>query len=159
MSSELTELETSPAGVPVWAPAIAALVALIGMLDSIYLTVHHYTAEPVPCSLTNGCEMVLTSAYAEIAGIPIALFGAVAYFVAFSLALLSAFGDSRMWKLFGLQSAVMAGFSAWLLYVQGALIGYFCQFCLLSAGSSITLFLIFAVSAILARRRLPSVSV
>lgn len=137
---------------PLWLAATAALVALVGLGDSVYLTVHHYTAEPVPCSLTNGCEMVLTSAYAEIAGFPVALFGAVAYFAAFSLALLAAFGDRRMWKLFGVQSTIMALFSGWLLYVQAALIGFFCQFCLLSAGSSIALFVIFVMSVFLSRR-------
>ena len=130
-------------------PLAAAIVALFGLADSIYLTVHHYTAEPVPCSLLEGCEQVLTRSYAEIAGVPLAGFGAVAYFVAFSLALLAAFGDRRMWKLYGAQATVMAGFSGWLIYVQGVVIGAFCQFCLLSALSSLTLFLLFAASVFL----------
>lgn len=130
-------------------PLAAAIVALFGLADSIYLTVHHYTAEPVPCSLLEGCEQVLTSSYAEIAGVPLAGFGAVAYFVAFSLALLAAFGDRRMWKLYGAQATVMAGFSGWLIYLQGMVIGAFCQFCLLSALSSITLFILFLVSIFL----------
>ncbi|MFZ1702543.1 MAG: vitamin K epoxide reductase family protein [Pyrinomonadaceae bacterium] len=134
-------------------PLAAAIVALVGLADSVYLTVHHYTAEPVPCSIIEGCEQVLTSSYAEIAGIPLAGFGAAAYFVAFSFALLTAFGDKRMWKLFGAQATIMAGFSLWLLYVQGALIGAFCQFCLLSAISSIVLFILFVVSLFLKPRQ------
>ncbi len=127
-------------------PLAAAIVALAGLADSVYLTVHHYTAEPVPCSIIEGCEQVLTSQWAEIGGIPLAGFGAAAYFVAFSLALLTAFGDSRMWKLFGVQATIMAAVSVWLLYVQGMLIGAFCQFCLLSALSSLLLFIIFLAS-------------
>lgn len=127
-------------------PAVAAVVALAGLADSIYLTVHHYTAEPVPCSIIEGCEQVLTSQWAEIGGIPLAAFGAAAYFIAFSLALLAAFGDRRMWLLYGVQATIMAGVSAYLVYVQGALIGAFCQFCLLSALTSLTLFLIFVFS-------------
>lgn len=144
-------------------PAIAALVAIGGLADSIYLTVHHFTAEPVPCSLIEGCEQVLTSPFATLGGIvqtyfpegfsvgsagdiPLAAFGAAAYFIAFSLALLTAFGDGRMWKLFGVQATIMAAFSLWLLYVQGFLIGAFCQFCLLSAASSILLFILFLIS-------------
>ena len=153
MSTEETLVNPSEKGL-IWTSAVAALVALVGLVDSIYLTVHHYTAEPVPCTLTGGgCEMVLTSSYSQIAGFPVALFGAAAYFVAFSFALLAAFGDRRMWKLFGVQSTIMALFSAWLIYVQAALIGFFCQFCLLSAATSITLFMIFAVSLLLTRRR------
>src|SRR5688500_9886146 len=85
-------------------PAAAALVALVGLADSVYLTVHHFTAEPVPCSIISGCETVLTSPYAEIAGVPLAALGAAAYFAAFSLALLAAFGNRFMWTLFGVQS-------------------------------------------------------
>lgn len=127
-------------------PVAAAIVALAGLADSIYLTVHHFTTEPVPCSIIEGCEQVLTSSYAEIGGVPLAGFGAVAYFVAFSLALLTAFGDRRMWKLFGVQATIMAAFSCWLIYVQAVLIGAFCQFCLLSAISSFLLFLLFVTS-------------
>ena len=129
----------------IW-PVAAAVVALVGLGDSIYLTAHHYTAEPVPCSLIEGCETVLTSAYAEFAGLPLALYGAAAYFVAFSVATLAAFGDTRMWRLFAVQAFLMAAFSGWLIYVQGAVIGAFCQFCLLSAATSVTLFIIAVLS-------------
>lgn len=134
-------------------PAAAAIVALVGLADAIYLTVHHYTAEPVPCSIIAGCEQVLTSPYSEIGGIPLAAFGAAAYFVAFSLAVLAAFGDRRMWTLFGLQTILMSAFTAWLLYVQGALIGAFCQFCLISAVTTFTLYLLYLASLFVARRR------
>jgi uncharacterized membrane protein len=133
-------------------PIAAAVVALAGLADSIYLTVHHYTAAPVPCGVAFDCEMVLTSPYAEIAGLPLAAFGAAAYFVAFSLALLTAFGDSRMWKLFGVQVTLMAAFSGWLIYVQAALIGAFCQFCLISAATTLSLFLIYLISIFLKPR-------
>jgi uncharacterized membrane protein len=129
-------------------PIIAVILALIGLSDSIYLTVHHLTAEPVPCSLVEGCETVLTSAYATIAGIPLAGFGAFAYFVAFSLALLAAYGNRKAWMAFGLQAAFMAVFSAWLIFVQAYYIHAFCQFCLLSAGTSFSLLIVFLVSKI-----------
>lgn len=159
-------VDSPPSGSIVKLPLAAAIVALAGLADSIYLTVHHYTAEPVPCSIIEGCEQVLTSQWAEIGGIanalvgsaaalpegishvPLAALGAVGYFVAFSLAFLAAFGDSRMWKVFGVQATIMAAISAYLLYVQGMLIGAFCQFCLLSALSSMILFGIFLVSVI-----------
>lgn len=123
-------------------PLAAAFVALVGLGDAIYLTIQHYTGEKVPCSVTGGCEAVLTSSYAEIGGIPLAAFGAAAYFIAFSLAILAAFGNRLMWKLFGIQTALMAGFSLWLIYLQAFVILEYCQFCLLSAATSITLFLI-----------------
>jgi uncharacterized membrane protein len=125
---------------------LAVIVSLVGIADSVYLTVHHYTAEPVPCSLIAGCEQVLTSEYAEIAGIPLAALGAAAYFVAFSLALLSVFGNRIAWKIFGIQVFFMAIFTGWLIYVQAVLIGAFCQFCLLSAATTFALFILFLIS-------------
>lgn len=136
-SEEVTNLVS---GAPVKAAYLAAFIALIGLADAVYLTVKHFKNEQVPCSLVTGCEQVLTSSYAEIFGIPTAFYGAVAYFLAFSLAILAAFGNRRMWFIFGLLTTVMLIFTVWLTYVQGFLIEAFCQFCLLSAATTLTLF-------------------
>ena len=133
-------------------PLLAALVALCGVADAIYLTVHHYTGEQVPCSIVAGCEQVLTSSYAEIAGVPLAAFGALAYFTAFALAILTAFGNRSTWKIFGVQVFLMAIFTAWLVYLQWFVIGAFCQFCLASAAITLTLFIIFLASKFLRSR-------
>ncbi len=133
-------------------PLAAGIVALVGLADSVYLSVKHFTAEPVPCSLVEGCEKVLTSPYAEVAGVPIAAAGAAAYFVAFALAVLAAYGDERMWKIFGGLATLMAGFSLWLIYLQAFVIGAFCQFCLISAATSLTLFLIFIAAVFTGRK-------
>lgn len=125
---------------------IASFVAIIGLGDSIYLTVHHYSATAVPCGLTGGCEMVLTSSYAEIFGFPLGVYGAAAYFVAFALAFLAAYGNSLTWKLYGVLATLMAGFSFYLIFVQAFYINAFCQYCLLSALTSTTLFVLFIVS-------------
>jgi uncharacterized membrane protein len=144
-----SEILTQPANNAVAKlPLLAAGVALIGLIDSIYLTIHHYTGEKVPCSIVEGCEQVLTSSYAEVAGFPLAAFGAIAYFAAFSLAILAAFGNRLMWTLFTAQVVLMTVFTAWLVYLQASVIGAFCQFCLLSAATTLTLFIIALVSKI-----------
>jgi uncharacterized membrane protein len=132
-------------------PMAGAIVALAGVADATYLTIHHLTAEPVPCSIISGCETVLTSPYAEIAGVPLAAFGALAYFIAFALALLAAFGNRMMWTLFGVQVILMSLFTAWLLYLQGFVIGAFCQFCLISALTTFTMLAVFIASRIFGR--------
>jgi uncharacterized membrane protein len=144
----------------------ASFVSLVGLADAVYLTVHHYTAEPVPCTVIAGCEQVLNSQYATLGGIltailggaaegvatsgigeiPLAALGGLAYFIAFSLALLTAYGNTAMWKLFGIQVVLMAIFTGWLIYLQGVVIGAFCQFCLISAATTFTLLAIFLVS-------------
>lgn len=132
-------------------PVAGAIVALAGLADATYLTIHHITAEPVPCSIVAGCETVLTSQYAVIGGIPLAAFGAAAYFIAFALALLTAFGNRVTWTLFGIQVVLMAVFTVWLLYLQGFVIGAFCQFCLISAATTFTMLIIYVASKIFGR--------
>ncbi len=127
-------------------PLLAAAVALIGLADSIYLTIKHYTGEAVPCSIVEGCEKVLTSSYAEVSGVPLAALGAIAYFIAFSLAILAAFGNRLMWTLFSVQVFFMTIFTIWLFYLQASVIGAFCQFCLLSAATTLSLFFIALIS-------------
>lgn len=125
---------------------LAAVVALGGLADAVYLTIKHLTGERVPCSIVAGCETVLSSSYAETGGIPLAGFGAAAYFAAFSLAVLAIFGNSKAWFLFGLQVVLMAVFTFWLLYLQAFVIGAFCQFCLISAAVTFTLLIIAFIS-------------
>jgi uncharacterized membrane protein len=149
-NSQIVKNETS--GKIAKLPMLAAVVALIGVADAVYLTIHHYTAEPVPCSIITGCEQVLTSSYAEIAGIPLAIFGAVAYLTAFILAVLSAFRNRLTWTLFGIQVVIMSLFTVWLLYLQGVVIEAFCQFCLISAATTFTLLIIFVISKIIRTR-------
>jgi uncharacterized membrane protein len=132
-------------------PILAALVALVGIGDSVYLTIHHFTGEKVPCSLITGCEQVLSSQYAEMFGIPTAAFGALAYFLAFSLAVLAAYGNKKTWSAFGLFVSVMLIFTVYLVYLQAYVIGAFCQFCLVSAVTTVSLFLIFLLSKIISR--------
>lgn len=127
-------------------PLLAAVVALAGLADAIYLTIHHYTAVPVPCGKDFDCGAVLTSSYAEIGGVPLAIFGAAAYFAAFCLAILAAFGNRSMWTLFGIQVSLMLIFTAWLVYLQAFVIEAFCQFCLLSAATTLVLFVIYLAS-------------
>ena len=102
-------------------PIAAAIVALIGIADAVFLTVEHYAAEPVPCGAGFDCEMVLTSPYATLSGfvgnipvlgdVPLSVLGAAAYFVSFSLRLMAAFVDTRLLTLFGVQVKPMQCFS------------------------------------------------
>lgn len=133
-------------------PILAALVGLVGLVDSIYLTIYHYTAEDVPCGEGFDCGTVLKSAYATIGDVPIALFGAIGYLDAIILAVLWLVGKSFGRLLFGVQSTIMAAVSIWLIYVQAAKINAFCQFCLLSAATSISLFVIFIISLLTSRK-------
>ncbi len=126
----------------------AAVVALIGLADAIYLTVEHVTGQSVRCTIVAGCSEVLSSQYAVVAGVPLAAIGAAAYFTVFSLAILAAFGYRFAGTLLTPFVLLMFLVSLWLFYLQAFLIHAFCQFCLLSAAVTTAL----AVIALFARR-------
>ena len=118
---------------------VMACVALVGLADSLYLTVQHVTGESVRCTIVSGCSEVLSSSYASVNGIPLALIGAIAYFTVFSLATLAAFGYPFVEKLLPILIGLMFLITLWLIYLQAFVIGQFCQFCLLSALVTIVL--------------------
>jgi uncharacterized membrane protein len=124
----------------------AALVSLIGLADSIYLTIEHVTGRSVRCTIVAGCSEVLSSQYAVVAGVPLALIGAAAYFSVFSFATLAAFGYRFAATLLTALVLTMFIVSLWLIYLQAFVIHAFCQFCLLSAAviTALTVIVLFA---------------
>lgn len=117
----------------------AAVVSLIGLVDSIYLTVEHLSGRSVRCTIVKGCSEVLSSPYASVRGIPLALIGAIAYFTVFSLATLAAFGYKSAGKLLPIVAGIMFLTTLWLFYLQAFVIKAFCEFCLLSALATLVL--------------------
>jgi len=125
------------------------IISLIGLGDSIYLTVQHLSGRSVKCTVTNGCSAVLGSSYAMVAGIPTAAFGVMAYFAAFSLATLAVFGYE--WARAGLALLVtpMLVMTLWLVSVQAFVLHAYCEFCLLSAAMTLTLAVLVAMARFL----------
>jgi uncharacterized membrane protein len=126
-------------------PAAAALVALLGLADALYLTIEHVTGQSVRCTILSGCSEVLSSSYAVVAGVPLAAIGAAAYFTVFSLATLAAFGYRI--AATALAPIVIAMFfvSLWLVYLQAFVIREFCQYCLFSAGITFVLLVLVVI--------------
>ena len=113
--------------------ALAAVVSLVGLADAIYLTIEHLSGRSVRCTIVSGCSEVLSSEYATVRGIPLAMIGAAAYFTVFSLAVLAAYSYNWAAKLLTAVVGLMFITTLWLLYLQAFVIKHFCQFCLLSA--------------------------
>ena len=133
--------------------AVAAIVALFGLADGIYLTVEHVTGRTAQCIASSGCQEVLSSRYAAIGPIPLASLGALAYFTAFSTALLAAFGYAKCRALFALLVAIMFAVTLWLFYLQALVLHAFCDYCLFSAGLTTVLTLIAITTAVLRDQR------
>jgi uncharacterized membrane protein len=128
---------------------LAMAVSLVGLGDSIYLTVQHLSGRSVKCTVTSGCSAVLSSSYATLAGIPTAAFGVLAYFAAFSLATLAVFGYSGARSGLALLVVPMLAMTLWLVSVQAFVLRAFCEFCLLSAAMTLTLTVLVAVGRFL----------
>jgi uncharacterized membrane protein len=125
---------------------LAMLISLVGLGDAVYLTVHHLTGQSVRCTISSGCSAVLGSAYATLGSIPIAAIGAGAYFLAFSLATLAAFGYDRARRWLALVIAPMLISTLWLLYLQAFVLQAYCDFCLLSAAMTLGLTILVILS-------------
>lgn len=118
---------------------LAAVLALIGLADAIYLTVEHLTGRSVRCTVTAGCSEVLSSSYATIGSVPLAAIGAAAYFTVFSFTTLALFGYRRAQTLLTAIVAVMFLVTLGLLFIQAFVLRAFCEYCLLSAAVTLGL--------------------
>jgi uncharacterized membrane protein len=121
---------------------VAAIISLAGLGEATYLTVQYLTGETAVCGGSADCFKVLGSAYARVAGIPVAAFGALGYFSVFSFATFAAFGYARARTLLALVVWPMFAATLWFLFVQAFLLHAFCRFCLFSAA------LIFVLAAV-----------
>jgi uncharacterized membrane protein len=113
---------------------IVAIVALAGLADATYLTVQALTGETLSCGGSPDCFRVLGSSYGKVGGIPVAMFGALAYFTLFSFATFAAFGYVWAPRFVALLAAAMFLSTLWFLYVQAFLLHAYCRYCLFSAA-------------------------
>jgi uncharacterized membrane protein len=106
--------------------ATIAAAAIVGGGIAAYLTYVHY-AHTAPICTSGGCETVQKSKYAELAGIPVALLGLIAYAAILATTVLrgtaAAFGAVLL-------AFVGVAFSGYLLWAQIGPIGAICQWCL-----------------------------
>ncbi len=124
--------------------AIALLIiSFIGFLDATYLTVQHYRGLPPECSIVEGCEEVVTSKYAVMFGVPVALLGGIYYLTIFILSII--YLDSKnksIIKLAALLTAAGLIASIGFVYLQLFVIKAICVYCMFSAATSTTLFVL-----------------
>ena len=123
---------------------LAGLISIVGLTDALYLTITHYTKRLVPCNFTHACETVLNSKYSEVLGVPVAAMGIIFYIVALVLIVHFLWHKTYHWIFFA-WTAIGFVSTLYLFYIQAAVLHAFCQYCLLSALTSTTLFIIGAI--------------
>ena len=116
---------------------LVALLALIGLFVSLYLTLYKLGIIGTITCTVGSCETVQTSKWATFLGLPVAAWGLGFYamMLALSLAWLSErFEDSPALAVALLVAGIWGAlFSAWLTYLELFVIHAICQWCVVSA--------------------------
>lgn len=132
---------------------IIAALATCGAVITAYLTILKLTGGNAACPIT-GCDQVLSSPYAVVFGLPLALFGFLAYTVMAGMAVapwlvnpetqkgLRTKVENWTWLLIFAQASAMMIFSAYLIYLMAFVIKSFCLYCIASAICCLSLFVL-----------------
>ncbi|HET9641576.1 MAG TPA: vitamin K epoxide reductase family protein [Candidatus Paceibacterota bacterium] len=124
-----------------WVWAILIL-SFFGVADATYLAQHALSNTPLLCNVENlsGCNIVASSQYSRLFGIPLAVYGVAFYGILFVLSALELVIFDRLLRRI-LQGVAALGFlsSLYFVSVQIFLIGAFCIYCFASATISLAI--------------------
>jgi uncharacterized membrane protein len=136
-----------------WSRPIMAVIASIGASVTAYLTYTKLTGDRAACP-TGGCDVVLSSPYATVFGLPLPLFGFLAYASIIVLAIAPLLINSteqrklrnklESWTglLLFIVATAMLFFSGYLMYLLAFEIKNVCIYCVASALFAATLFIL-----------------
>jgi uncharacterized membrane protein len=109
--------------------AAVAAVAAAGLALASYLTWVHYDERLLICTGSGGCEAVQESKYATLAGMPVALLGAIGYGIVLALVVWDTPLARTAAAALGLAALAFAGY---LLALQAFVIDAWCGWCLVN---------------------------
>ena len=125
---------------------VSLVLSLTGLALSAYLTYVHYNLDALVCG-TGGCELVQTSEYSEMFGVPIALFGLLMFAVlAGAIVLRAVRPDLAEYISTGIVMILVAAIVYWayLTWLELNVIHAVCQWCV---ATSIVTALLLVVEA------------
>jgi uncharacterized membrane protein len=125
---------------------VSIVVSLIGFLDALYLLYMEISGN-FQCLINKGifqCESVNNSPYAKFLGVHVSLWGIIFYIIVIVLLFLAIHIKNDYPLSFFLPAATLfgLGFSIYLTIVEIFILKLLCEFCLLSAICSISLFIL-----------------
>jgi uncharacterized membrane protein len=125
---------------------IVAALALAGIFISIYLTLYKLgVIGELSCSL-GSCETVNTSRWSVFLGLPVAAWGLFFYIDVFGVALVGTMprleNEPVVSIVLAAEAAIGVIFSAWLTYLELAVIHAICVWCVTSAVIVTAIFLV-----------------
>ncbi len=106
------------------------VIGLLGVGITSYLLIERSRGASPVCVVGGGCSSVQKSEWAEVAGVPVALLGLIAYVALIGAALI----PGQLGAAGGLFTLLVGvGFSAWLTYLEIFEIKAICTWCVASA--------------------------
>ncbi|MBW4518807.1 MAG: vitamin K epoxide reductase family protein [Scytolyngbya sp. HA4215-MV1] len=159
MSKNLASRRRSAPWIQRWSRVLIGAVAILGAINTAYITITKFTGNETACP-TGGCEQVLSSPYASVFGLPLALYGLLAYaaMAAFALIPLAVNPEekkqfrtdleNKTWFLLFVGSTAMLLFSGYLMYIMASKfvavngLKALCYYCVASAIFATTLFVL-----------------
>ncbi len=152
------EAEVLDTGAGADAPApvnrmVVAVLSLVGLFVAFYLMAHSFGwTGPLVCGIGE-CETVQSSRWAKVGEVPVSAIGFAGYATLLGLSVAGLQPGRRSSRGLGLLLLAGSGagvaFSAWLTYLEAAVIHAWCQWCVTSA---ILITLIFLAALPEARR-------
>ncbi|MBI4337555.1 MAG: vitamin K epoxide reductase family protein [Chloroflexi bacterium] len=131
-------------------------LSLAGLGVATYLTVVHWSGGTPLCIGSAGCGVVAASSYAKLGAVPVALLGALLY-VALGVLGIAALFTARLRQTAYVASftLALAGalYSAYLTYVEVAVLRAICLWCVVSAGLLVALLAVTSVGLVASRAR------
>ncbi len=136
-----------------WSRHLIGAIAILGVLETTYLTITKLTGGSVVCP-TTGCEQVLSSPYAIVFGLPLTLFGLLAYASMATLALgplaidaeakkeLHSQVENTTWLVMFALATAMVISSGYLMYIMAFKLQALCVYCVTSATFTLLFFLL-----------------
>ena len=112
-------------------------LALAGFAINLLLFVRHLAGDAIAgCGSGSACGEMLNSRWSRVLGVPVTVFGGLAY-----LALIFAW-VARLRVMLDMCLGLILGAAAWFVFVQAALVGHFCPWCMSAHGIGTVIFLL-----------------
>jgi uncharacterized membrane protein len=126
---------------------LSIVLAGIGAAISGYLTYVHYNLDALVCA-TGGCEIVQTSKYSEVMGIPVAALGTLMFVALIALIVVrERVEDYAYLANAGVMVLLVSSliYFAYLTYLEANVIHAWCQWCVVTAITALILFIVEAI--------------
>lgn len=128
---------------PPLTPFILLALSMVGLGITAFLSYYQYN-NLIPSCAIGGCETVLTSPQSKLFGLPWSYYGLVYYIYMLCLSILLILDPGSKGLKWGALAYTGIGvlYSCWaIFYIQLGVIGAVCEYCAMSAATTLGLFI------------------